>query len=486
MTTVYLGLGDIIDYSGSFYSLDSYSGSMQEFRLWEEELEDYVMDLHTLAPTSIVGNTYSSSYDSLLVRHSLGANLDAPNTASSTLTSSHTNQSTTTNLNGFNKQYAYFSGSLDWSPQEEVYYITTPNSLGMRAVSNKIRIEDNTVNGTLDPFVSQESSSSDTNPIDLPDLYVSISPQDDLDIDIGLQLGNVRMDDFIGDPRDKNRSHYPALRRLRNAYFDKLGGPQNLQAYIRTIKYINTALFKQIDSMLPARGTNVVGLMIKPTLLERPKVSTEPDFFLEELQYLGKTGQSQQNLEHYTQSIDCFNENMLKQSDDYDSMVYTYDHDGTFAQQTFSTLTDTIRTEAGNEPNRYVYNISRINLNGTSRDHNLDGSQLTMSMDAIMPQAYDQPYQNVYYQTIYHYSSSYSASLEKHYSSSFTPAQIVQQDVFAGLYNSFVGGCKMTSADFNIDSTDTIDGGPVVEFIEGNPNVLISDEPSFTGDLDVR
>ena len=43
----------------------------------------------------------------------------------------------------------------------------------------------------------------------------------------------------------------------------------------------------------------------------------------------------------------------------------------------------------------------------------------------------------------------------------------------------------MTSDDFNIPSPHTIDGGPVVEFLEGNPNILISEKPSFKGDIDV-
>ena len=114
-----------------------------------------------------------------------------------------------------------------------------------------------------------------------------------------------------------------------------------MQAFIRSIKYINAGLFKQIEFLLPARGTNVVGLMIKPTVLERPKVSAEPSFSLSEVHY-SKTNQAMQNLEHYTQSIDCFNENAMSSSDDYDAMLYTFDNDGSYAQQWFSTLTDTV------------------------------------------------------------------------------------------------------------------------------------------------
>ena len=99
---------------------------------------------------------------------------------------------------------------------------------------------------------------------------------------------------------------------------------------------------------------------------------------------------------------------------------------------------------------------------------------------------WDQRHSKKYFKTLYKYNSVASASANNWISSSFEVAQINQQDYFVGFYNSFVGGCKMTSQDFNIDSPDTIDGGPVVEFTEGNPNTLIAAEPSFKGDLDVR
>ena len=47
-------------------------------------------------------------------------------------------------------------------------------------------------------------------------------------------------------------------------------------------------------------------------------------------------------------------------------------------------------------------------------------------------------------------------------------------------------GCSMTSPDFNIDSTDTIDGGPVVEFIDTNPNQIITQTPGQQGGLTIR
>ena len=34
-------------------------------------------------------------------------------------------------------------------------------------------------------------------------------------------------------------------------------------------------------------------------------------------------------------------------------------------------------------------------------------------------------------------------------------------------------GCKLNGPDFNINSNQTIDGGPVVEFTDVNPNQII-------------
>ena len=78
--------------------------------------------------------------------------------------------------------------------------------------------------------------------------------------------------------------------------------------------------------------------MIKPTALERPKVAAEPSFSMKQVNY-GLTNQDMQNMEYYTQSIAIYKENdvSLTGSDDYDSMQYTFDHDGSYYKQWFST-----------------------------------------------------------------------------------------------------------------------------------------------------
>ncbi len=55
----------------------------------------------------------------------------------------------------------------------------------------------------------------------------------------------------------------------------------------------------------------------------------------------------------------------------------------------------------------------------------------------------------------------------------FAQTQDLHLQTDIGLINSRYEGCKMTSPDFNVDSPDTIDGGPVVTVTTVNPNLPI-------------
>ena len=64
------------------------------------------------------------------------------------------------------------------------------------------------------------------------------------------------------------------------------------------------------------------------------------------------------------------------------------------------------------------------------------------------------------------------------------PAQF-QDFIGTGAENSLYNGSKMTSRGFNIESPDTIDGGPVVETRTANPNQLIYQSPGENGSFTI-
>jgi len=45
-----------------------------------------------------------------------------------------------------------------------------------------------------------------------------------------------------------------------------------------------------------------------------------------------------------------------------------------------------------------------------------------------------------------------------------------------GMRRLYFEGCKLSGPDFNINSTETTDGGPVVSFTNTNPNTLTTKE----------
>ena len=60
------------------------------------------------------------------------------------------------------------------------------------------------------------------------------------------------------------------------------------------------------------------------------------------------------------------------------------------------------------------------------------------------------------------------------------------QDYRTDAYNRLLfAGCKLVGSDFNMPVTTTVDGGPVVEITDTNPNSLVIGSPSAAqGDIE--
>jgi hypothetical protein len=72
----------------------------------------------------------------------------------------------------------------------------------------------------------------------------------------------------------------------------------------------------------------------------------------------------------------------------------------------------------------------------------------------------------------YFYSSAASASAQLPYSSSYSFAD-VHRETSAGWRNARYVGCKLSATAINVNSTQTVDGGPVVKVTKVNPNKII-------------
>ena len=273
--------------SGSFELADSHSmnilsGSVQEFRMWSSELQDAILDNHTLTPTSFQGNTdgvftgSTSSFDSLLYRLTLGTDnkttLDDYYPTTSSFNSQHPNQNLVQPSASFYNvtSSAYFrvieQNSLEW-----------PDLGANRSVSTKIRIDNTTLAGNqLFKDNKVEKPLTDNNPPDNSKLGVFLSPTNEVNQDIAEQFGGISIDDFIGNPAQLGLDDYTDLQSLARVYSKKYKGTNKPNEYIRLLQHYNAALFKLIKQFVPYRANTQTGLLIEPTILERSKLPTPP------------------------------------------------------------------------------------------------------------------------------------------------------------------------------------------------------------------
>ena len=262
---------------------DTFSGSMQEYREWLEFIDQKTFDEHTFNPTSYVSALNpSSSYDTLVRQYTLGSNTIGFDLSSNgtIISSSHPNQtikdfngslpfSTNATTIGFNTPLNNARGNF--IPVEETYFIQGVSSGMNSAKSQKIRFDDNTLVRTLSPTSTGERSKFDYASLDSNKVGLFYSFADQINKDMFNQIGDVELDDYIGDPDDMTVNEYPLLKQFSQKYFKKFTNTSDINSYIRIFSQYDFALFHQIKQLLAERIDEATGLLIEPHALERSK-----------------------------------------------------------------------------------------------------------------------------------------------------------------------------------------------------------------------
>jgi hypothetical protein len=280
-----------------------FSGYFQEYREWLETLSQAAFDEHTLNPTSYVSSlSPTGSYDTLVRHYTLGSDTIGINhTLKPSLTSSHP-ANTIKNFSSFTagNTYGTITATTPDSTElghylsiEETYYVPGVSLGGSLPRSEKIRLEDNYLIRRLSPTNTGERSSFDYAPIDTNRVGLFYSHADQINKDIFNQIGDIALDDFVGDPNDEFGYQYPDLFHFSKNYWKKYTDRNDVNAYIRIFSQFDFSLFNQIKQLLPARVDEAMGLLIEPHALERVKVPLTKRPVIENPQYDVTLTQSQ-------------------------------------------------------------------------------------------------------------------------------------------------------------------------------------------------
>ena len=108
-------------------------------------------------------------------------------------------------------------------------------------------------------------------------LGVFVSPFKVKDDDIIDFLGDYDIVDDIADPGYLYESKYKSLQTLSEAYYQYRGETVLYQEFMTVFRsYFDTSVFDVIKNVIPARVKLLTGVLIEPSILERPKLQYKP------------------------------------------------------------------------------------------------------------------------------------------------------------------------------------------------------------------
>tara|TARA_Y100000592_G_scaffold85719_1_gene138149 strand:- start:5746 stop:9522 length:3777 start_codon:yes stop_codon:yes gene_type:complete len=267
---------------GADFSSLEYEGYLQEIKFHYHEsssitmLSDATLKKHALEPFMYAGNHPSSSFKEVVLRLPLGSN-DLENSSSFHPNDSINYLGTEEAISG-SVEETYVSSSMatqEWEEIIETHHLPTPDTVGISMTSEKVRIDEGTIDDNILSVVEKkETSTLDRQPQDFEDLGIHFSPTNEINEDIIYTLGSFRLDDHIGDPLPSAQSSsvYKDLKEIKDIYFQKVKNRYNYWAYIKQIQYIDHTLFKIIEQFVPFKSNTKTGLLIEPHFLERTKI----------------------------------------------------------------------------------------------------------------------------------------------------------------------------------------------------------------------
>ena len=450
-------------------------GYLQEFRIWNTPLENSYFVNHIKAP-----GAYNSldTYDDLIFR--------LPLTDKTNHNTYITSSGVQPKISNISSSFNNWSLAFPYESIEEIYYYDAISIGSSTYDDNKIRLESTTLSADLNVNTRVEVSQYDTAPLDNNKLGVYFSPQTMIDEDIIAHLGSYSFDQYIGDTTGDNKTSYPDLVVSSNEYWKKYENKTNINSYISIFSLYDLSFFQQLEQLIPARANKLTGILIQPTLLERSKATVLPNIQRFDNAYSVTLNEpilttSAENI--YTSASVLMTKLPIFDQLELEAPTITFklrssasliDING-LIDKSDVTMTGTTDILFGfltaSQAKKYVgttykyVNLIRRKLD-TPGPLYITASNSNLHSDPLQPAILNG---HIHYQGLsktHTYFRSGSKNIRLYESASI-------QDTPTGILNHRYNGCKLTSKAFNVKSTQTIDGGAVVEIRKTNPNQLI-------------
>lgn len=157
--------------------------------------------------------------------------------------------------------------------------------------SNKINYVEQELATNLSPDTRASYMTSELISVDANKLGIFFSPSEIQNTEIIKFLGEFPLGDLIGDPASVYDRSYKQFENFRQIYYNLGFGNIDFSFFMNIIRfYFDKAMFKYIKGIVPARAKLVDGILIEPSILERPKLQLKPVIKEDVGQRLGEAG----------------------------------------------------------------------------------------------------------------------------------------------------------------------------------------------------
>ncbi len=278
------------------------------------------------------------------------------------------------------------------------------------------------------------------------------------------------------------------------------------------------SFFQQLNQLLPARANKITGILIKPNLLERNRYNNLPtltrtDEALEtvlpgvEVNVTGAFDDLSTEIVTFSNdqisAINYLNSASLTLYDNdqlsansylYSSSIHIHNNENISAE--YDASVTTIEVYKNPPYQASIYKQTYAVWNGVTKKY-ITGSTAYWKSEGVIPPVTGSKFSEVAYASgsikylfsLYNTTATYGAtsSIYATLPYNITGKHSTKQDYLPkGKENSIYAGSKMTSPGFNINSTQTIDGGPVVEWTQTKGTQLIYQSNGLDGSLRIR
>jgi len=275
-----------VDSSSNLIVGKNISSSIAQIRTWEEPLKITKFKEHIFDKSSIIGNTVSSSTDSLIYNFRLNENYTSGSISSSkkTLDIIDANpkgpKSNPTDYSFTITGSIVTTGSTLYGYDIIDTFTQTPKHDGLQNESNKIYLRPRKrVVGNLSPnksaVVPIEDGKGVRESIKTSNkLTLDVSPTNTVDKFIIENLSNIDLSQYYGKPSSIYSASYTDLDKFKRDFFNHHNIEVDINKFVRAYEGVfNQSIYGAVDKVVPGRSDfKQPSVVIKPTILERQTI----------------------------------------------------------------------------------------------------------------------------------------------------------------------------------------------------------------------